>query len=79
MNAQETNLDSQTFTVLDTMTGEVVLGLRGVSRDNSHLMHMTSVMGEKPWTHLEVNEEVCVKSFVYWDPHPRVYRIVRVS
>ena len=79
MNAQETNLDSQTFTVLDTMTGEVVLGLRGVSRDNSHLMHMTSVMGEKPWQHLEVNEEVCVKSFVYWDPNPRVYRIVRVS
>lgn len=77
MSDQESKIDSETFTVLDVATGEAVLGLRGVSRDNAHLMHITSVEGEKPWQHLEVNEGVCVKSFVH--KSPEIYRIIRVS
>jgi hypothetical protein len=77
MNAQETNLDSQTFTVLDTMTGEVVLGLREVERYNANLCMLQSVDNEKPWQQLEVNESVCVRSGVR--DRNVIYRIVRVS
>jgi hypothetical protein len=77
MNAQETNLDSQTFTVLDTMTGEVVLGLREVERYNANLCMLQSVDNEKPWQQLEVNESVCVRSGVR--DRNVIYRMVRVS
>ena len=77
MNAQETNLDSHTFTVLDTMTGEVVLGFREVERYNANLNMLVSVDNEKPWQQLEVNESVCVRSGVR--DRNVIYRIVRVS
>ena len=77
MNAQETNLDSQTFTVLDTMTGEVVWGFREVERYNANLNMLVSVDNEKPWQQLEVNESVCVRSGVR--DRNVIYRIVRVS
>jgi hypothetical protein len=77
MNAQETNLDSQTFTVLDTMTGEVVCGFREVERYKANLCMLQSVDNEKPWQQLEVNESVCVRSGVR--DRNVIYRIVRVS
>ena len=77
MNAQETNLDSHTFTVLDTMTGEVVCGFREVERYNANLNMLVSVDNEKPWQQLEVNESGCVRSGVR--DRNVIYRIVRVS